>query len=58
MSEERRRYLNELADEYGVDRETVFVLAEMLGPNEDRDGLVTELEDMEWFGLGGVFAAI
>lgn len=41
----RRAYLTALADEYGVDRGTVFMLASMLGPSEDFDGLVTQLED-------------
>lgn len=39
----RRDYLESLAQEY--DREAVFTLAAMLGPNEDFDGLITSLED-------------
>lgn len=42
----RREYLQGLADEFGIDPGTVFMLADMLGPNEDFDGLVTSLEDM------------
>lgn len=42
---DRRAYLEGLADEYGVDIETVLVLAFTLGPSEDFDGLVSELED-------------
>lgn len=49
MTPKRRRYLQDLADEYGVDEETVFMLADMLGPNEDRDGLINALEDYELF---------
>ena len=41
----RREYLESLADEYGIDKKIVFALADALGPNEDFDGLVTELED-------------
>jgi hypothetical protein len=41
----RRDYLNSLADEMGIDVETVYAAADMLGPNEDFDGLVTTLED-------------
>lgn len=41
----RRAYLEGLADDYGVDIETVLVLASALGPSEDFDGLVSELED-------------
>jgi hypothetical protein len=39
----RREYLESLCEEY--DRTAVFFLADMLGPNEDFDGLVTSLED-------------
>lgn len=43
--ENRRDYLNCLAEDYGVSKQTVFMLAEVLGPSEDFDGLVTELSD-------------
>lgn len=45
FTEERREYLDGLAEEYCIDRNTVYLLAEFLGPNEDHDGLVAELED-------------
>jgi hypothetical protein len=38
--------LNNLADDFGIDRETVFFYASVLGPDEDFDGLVTNLEDL------------
>ena len=41
----RRDYLDTLADEYGLDKSTVYALAGILGPNEDFDGLITALED-------------
>ena len=41
----RRHYLESLAEDFGVDINTVLMLASMLGPSEDFDGLVTELED-------------
>lgn len=41
--ENRRAYLESLCDEY--DRTIVYMLANMLGANEDFDGLVTALED-------------
>jgi len=41
----RRAYLESLCEEY--DRDTVMMLAGMLGPSEDFDGLVTALEDGE-----------
>jgi len=43
--ENRRDYLEALAEDYGVPLELVLVAADMLGPNEDFDGLVSELED-------------
>jgi hypothetical protein len=39
----RREYLESLCDEY--DREKVFIAANLLGPSEDFDGLITTLED-------------
>jgi hypothetical protein len=39
----RADYLASLCEEY--DRETVYTLANLLGPEEDFDGLVTSLED-------------
>ena len=38
-------YLNDLAFEYDVPADTVYALADVLGANEDFDGLVTSLED-------------
>ncbi len=40
-------YLQNLADEYGLPYRTVVDVAEMLGPEEDFDGLVTTLSDLE-----------
>lgn len=42
----RRNYLETLADEYGLEAETVFSMASILGPNEDFDGLITALQDI------------
>ena len=44
--ENRKDYLNSLADDFGVDRQTVYTLASMLGSSEDFDGLISSLEDM------------
>lgn len=46
----RKEYLDEMALEYGVDRGTVGILAEVLGESEDFDGLICELEDLELYG--------
>jgi hypothetical protein len=43
----RRAYLIGLSEEYGRSRKFVFMLANLLGPNEDFDGLVTSLQDSE-----------
>ena len=46
--ESREEYLQCLAEDYGVELETVESLAMMLGPNEDFDGLVVALEDIDY----------
>jgi len=43
---DRNDYLRQLAEDYGVDLDTVYALADLLGPDEDFDGLVTQLEDL------------
>jgi hypothetical protein len=35
-----------MAEDYGVDLETVLVMASMLGSSEDFDGLISALEDI------------
>ncbi len=48
-------YLRSLADDYGVPEEAVQALADILGPDEDFDGLVSSLEDAAdggWFRDG------
>jgi hypothetical protein len=45
MSKKRKEYLRELSGMYGIELSTVVYLAELLGENEDYDGLVTTLED-------------
>ena len=44
---DRDDYLNCLSEDYGVPIESIYSLAEMLGGNEDFDGLVSALEDAE-----------
>lgn len=41
----RADYLQCLADDHGVGIDIVRTLADLLGPNEDFDGLVAEVED-------------
>ena len=44
---DRDDYLTCLSEDYGISIEDVYSLAEMLGENEDFDGLVSALEDAE-----------
>lgn len=44
---DRDDYIESLAMDFGLNKDIVWALADVLGPNEDFDGLVTELEDME-----------
>jgi hypothetical protein len=41
----RTEYLRSLSEEYDLPFRDVAMLASVLGPNEDFDGLVTTLED-------------
>ena len=43
--ENRKDYLNSLAEDFGIDVDVVYSMASMLGKSEDFDGLVTSLED-------------
>ena len=45
---DRDDYLTCLSEDYGVSIDTVYSLADMLGENEDFDGLVSALEDAEY----------
>lgn len=49
--ENRAEYLKGLAEDYEVEYEDVVMIASMLGPNEDFDGLISSLEDfVEMYG--------
>jgi hypothetical protein len=45
-AENRAEYLQMLSEDYDVDLDIVHAMADVLGPMEDFDGLVTSLEDM------------
>lgn len=45
----RDAYLKSLAANFGVDKNRVISLAELLGPAEDFNGLVSDLEDFSQF---------
>jgi hypothetical protein len=44
---DRDDYLNSLADDRGIDRMAVNIISDMLGENEDFDGLITALDDFK-----------
>ena len=48
--EGRDDYLRSLSDDYGVPLDAVLAMAEVLGPEEDFDGLVSNLEDAMYGG--------
>lgn len=41
----RRIYLETLADDYRVGLEIILMLADVLGEDEDHDGLINAIED-------------
>jgi hypothetical protein len=47
---DRQHYLNSLSYEYGIDMYSLSCIADMLGENEDFDGLISSLND-----FGNVF---
>lgn len=46
---DRFDYLNLIAGDYGTDMMVITSLAEVLGENEDFDGLISALEDIPIF---------
>jgi hypothetical protein len=47
----RDDYLESLAQDFGISRMAVSAIADTLGPSEDFDGLLSELEDFSYIGL-------
>jgi hypothetical protein len=43
----RKDYLVNLANDFGLPVNTVFMAASTLGPSEDFDGLISTLEDID-----------
>lgn len=41
----RNAYIKDLAEQYPDNEDAVYMMASILGPTEDFDGLVTSLED-------------
>jgi hypothetical protein len=50
---DREEYLQSLTKSYGIDITTVRMVSDLLGPSEDFDALVTELEDFAEMDLSG-----
>ena len=47
----RKEYLKNLALNFGLSEDVVFMTADLLGPDEDFDGLISSLEDAEMMGI-------
>ena len=47
----RKEYLSDLACQYDVSLMEVHAIADVLGENEDFDGLISALEDFEEYSL-------
>lgn len=47
----RSEYLQQLAEEHELSIEVVYAAADLLGPDEDFDGLVNALEDVSEEGF-------
>ena len=43
----RGEYLDAMAEDYGLEKSDVRLLADLLGPSEDFDGLISGLEEMQ-----------
>lgn len=48
----RKNYLSHLSEDYGIPFDDVVEIAELLGPEEDFDGLLSSLDDYNNFGFG------
>lgn len=48
---DRGDYLEQMAEQHGVALDTVIMVSDVLGSNEDFDGLVTTLQDAELMGI-------
>jgi len=53
MCNDEINYLEELSEEYNVHIDTVIAFAELLGPEEYYDGLISTLETAQQCLLGG-----
>jgi hypothetical protein len=45
--QDRADYINTLAQDFGLEYDAVLAVADLLGPEEDFDGLVSACEDLE-----------
>lgn len=48
--EDRNDYLQCVAEDYGVEEAIVRMMAYLLGPNEDFDGLISAISDLDESG--------
>jgi len=50
--ENRLDYLTMLSEEYNIPMEVIISISDVLGPDEDFDGLVSSLQEYESFFMG------
>ena len=50
---DRADYIRQMAEDHGLIESVVWMLADLLGPNEDFDGLVVACEDAAAYGEFG-----
>jgi hypothetical protein len=50
----RKEYLADVADNHGLSLDQVLEIANLLGKEEDFDGLISECQDLE-YANGGLF---
>ena len=48
----RKDYLKSIANEMGIDVNTVYLTADLLGSSEDFDGLISTLQDLDYMPEG------
>ena len=51
----RKDYLKSLSEQFNIDIESIYALSDMLGINEDFDGLVSSLDDYNYLIHGKAF---
>ena len=48
-TKEQEEYIESIADDYGVNYESAYIVAELLGVDELYDGFISSMQDIEHF---------